>query len=81
MEQLDRKETWGGLWSDYQSTISAAKEDEGSDLQSRWKAYRYVRCVLWIVAVWGKKDFPKWSVLEIEIILSLDDNSFWYNLF
>lgn len=37
-EQLERRETWDGLWSDYQSTTSVAKEDEGPDLRSRWKA-------------------------------------------
>lgn len=38
MEQLERKEAWDGLWSDYQSTASVVKEDEGADFRSRWKA-------------------------------------------
>lgn len=35
MEQLDKRETWDVLWSDYQSTISVANEEEGPDLGSR----------------------------------------------
>lgn len=37
MEQLDRRETQGGLWPDYQSSTSAAKEDKGPDLWSGGK--------------------------------------------